>query len=116
MADDPEPKVVAVPEPTIHEAMRLSGPTGAVGYGAQLSFDQAVKRRMAGQDLVVIGEDKKANRKLAQKIEEGIGGRWVLHLPHRRHPDGLPHYQQVAPPPHGHAFYDVDNRKARRNP
>jgi hypothetical protein len=71
---------------------------------------------MAGKDIVVVGEDKKANRQLAQKIEEGVGGRWVFHLPHRSRPDGLPHYQQKSPPPQGHAFYEVDNRKARSKP
>src|SRR5437868_13238551 len=98
--------------PMSHEAERVSGPSGAVQYGVELTLAQAVSRRKAGLDIVVVGADKLANRKLAQEVEAAVG-RYVFHLPHDR-PEALPHFQQRTPPPEGHTFYEVDHRKARK--
>jgi hypothetical protein len=117
MADAVQPQAEADPQPaalpTIYEAKRVPGPSGAVECGAALTLQEAVKRRMAGSDVVVVGgADKTANRRLAQQIEATVGS-YMLHPP-QAGPESLPHYQQRTPPPEGHAFYEVDNRKARR--
>lgn len=114
----PQPTAVTPPPqpPTIHEAERASGPTGAVLSGAVLDFNAAVIRRQTGLDVVVCGEDVSANRRLAGAIEAAVG---VCRRedPHRRAgPLALPHFQQETPPPEGHAFYETANRKARKRP
>jgi hypothetical protein len=111
-----KPKPAAGP-PTIHEATRASGPSGAVLKGAEIDFAAAVARRRAGQDIVVCGEDVKANRSLARAIEEAVGP-CKRQEPHDllAGPFALPHFQQKTQPPAGHSFYETPNRKARKNP
>src|SRR5947209_15866246 len=88
--------------PMIHEASRASGSSGAVGYGAELSYDAAVERRRQGEDVVVRGHNKTQNRRKAGAIEAEVG-KAERHSPHpTAGPQALPHYQQVAPPPKGH--------------
>lgn len=102
--------------PTIHEAERASGPSGAILSGAVIDFKEAVARREAGLDVVVCGADVAANRRLAGAIEAAVGA-CQRSDPHRRAgPLALPHFQQDAPPPEGHTFYETANRKARKRP
>ncbi|HEY7156304.1 MAG TPA: hypothetical protein VH575_20220 [Gemmataceae bacterium] len=112
----PQPVAATQPSapPSIHEAERASGPSGAVLAGTVMDFSAAVARRQAGLDVVVCGEDVAANRRLAGAIETTVG---VCQRsdPHRRAgPLALPHFQQDTPPPEGHTFYETANRKARK--
>lgn len=112
----PQPVAVTQPSapPTIHEAERASGPSGAVLAGTVLDFHTAVARRQAGLDVVVCGEDVAANRRLAGAIEAAVGA-CQRSDPHRRAGSlALPHFQQDAPPPDGHTFYETAHRKARK--
>jgi hypothetical protein len=112
MADNPK----AVPLPTIHEAERASGPSGAVLYGSEIDLDTAVARRKMGMDVVVRGEDHRANRQLANRIEAAAGPA-ERQDPHKQAgPMVLPHYQQKHKPPEGHTFYETNKRKARKKP
>jgi len=105
-----------LPSPTIHEAERASGPSGAILSGAVIDFNAAVARRQAGLDVVVWGGDAAANRRLAGAIEAAVGA-CQRSDPHRRAgPLALPHFQQDAPPPEGHTFYETAKRKARKRP
>ncbi len=101
--------------PTIHEAERASGPSGAVLHGAELTVEQAVARRAAGGDVVVRGDDINANRRLAEQIEAAVGP-YLRMAPHRRSagPLALPHFQQSDPSHPGHTFYETPTVKAQR--
>lgn len=84
-------------------------------YGAELGVDAAVARRKNGLDIVVRGDDADANRRLAERIEAGVGPTPIRQAPHRRAgPLALPHCQQEAQPPEGHTFYETERRKAKR--
>ncbi len=100
--------------PTIHEAERASGPSGAVLWGAEITQAEAVARRSAGLDVVVRGDDQKANRRLAGAIEAAAGPCYRSEPHERAGPAALPHWQQEIAPPAGHCFYETDRRKARR--
>jgi hypothetical protein len=105
--------------PTICEAERVSGPSGAILKGAELTFDEAVSRRQAGKDVVVCGADVDANRHLAGKVEAAVGLRTGPQKPHTKAgPHALPHFHQVSRDPDGHCFYETDNprKKARTKP
>lgn len=113
----PQPTASAPPPqpPTIHEAERASGPSGAVLLGAVLDFNTAVIRRQTGLDVVVCGAVVTTNRRWAGAIEAAVGTS-QRNDPHRRAgPLALPHFQQ-ATPPEGHTFYETANRKARNRP
>jgi hypothetical protein len=101
------------PSVSIHKATRASGPSGAVYKGAAITFEEAVERRKAGLDVVVCGDDRRANRQRASEIEGAIGA-WLREPPH---PDAgekaLPHFHQASRSP-GHCFYETENRKAVR--
>jgi hypothetical protein len=112
------PGAAQPPAPTIHEAERAGGPSGAVLRGIEIDFATAVSRRRSGQDVVVCGDDVNANRRLAEQIEGAVGP-YVRMAPHRRHagPRALPHCQQQDPSHLGHSFYETPNlRAARRRP
>ncbi len=113
----PAASALPAPAPTIHEAERASGASGAVLWGAEIDLAAAVARRQANEDVVVRGGDLDANRALAQAIEAAVG-RYMRGPPHKRSagPLALPHFQQVTPPPDGHTFYETDKRKARKRP
>src|SRR4051795_11474659 len=101
MSNDPADSAVAPPPPppTIHEAEPASGPSGAILYGPEIDFDAAVARRRAGQDVVVRGQDQRANRRLAQAIEAAVGP-CIRSDPHdKAGPLALPHYQPKPRPP-----------------
>jgi hypothetical protein len=107
------PRPAAAP-PKIHEATLASGPSGVVLKGAEIDLATAIARRQAGLNVVVCGDDAKANRGVAQAIES-VAGRWMRQDPHRNAgPHSLPHLQQVQQPPQGHTFYETANRRARR--
>ena len=115
MTPQPTSSIPSSP-PTIQEAERASGPSGAVLAGTIIDFHAAVARRQAGLDVVACGEDVVANRRLAGAIEGAVGA-CQRNDPHRRAgPLALPHFQQDAPPPQGHTFYETANRKARKRP
>jgi hypothetical protein len=107
-------------EPKIHDATLASGPSGAVLKGAEIDFAAAVVRRKSGENIVVCGDNVKANRALAQAIEAAVGPATKCQVPHQRTAGSaaLPHFQQVNQSHPGHSFYETDNlrRKARKNP
>jgi hypothetical protein len=73
-----------------------------------------VARRKTGMDIVVRGDNLKANRLLANRIESAVGPA-KRQDPHKRAgPLVLPHYQQAETPPEGHSFYETTKRKARK--
>src|SRR5438132_211846 len=98
-----DPALSRLPVPTIHEAERESGPSGAILFGAEIAVEEAVARRQKGLDVVVRGNDTDANRKHAESIERRVGPTPLRQAPHRRAgPLALPHYQQEDQPPEGH--------------
>ena len=102
-------------EPTIHEAERASGPSGAVEGGPALTVAEAVQRRKDGSDIVVRGPNQGKNRQRAQEIETAVGTPITHDVPHARAgPLALPHFHQVSRDPDGHSFYELGNRKAKR--
>jgi len=112
------PVLTPPPPATIHEADRATGPSGAVVRGAEIAFDAAVARRVAGLDVVVCGDDLATNRDLAQRIEAAVGP-YLRMAPHRRSAGrrALPHFQQQDPDHPGHTLYETPNlRAARRQP
>ena len=95
--------------PTIHEATLASGPSGAVLKGAEIDMAAAIARPQASLDIVVCGDDRKANRAVAQRIEAAVGP-YESQDPHKRAgPHALPHFQPEPRPPDGHSFYETDN-------
>jgi hypothetical protein len=109
------PRPAAAP-PKIHEATLAPGPSGAVLKGAEIDMAAAVAPRQAGLDIVVCGDDRKANRAIAQQIEVAVGP-YESQDPHKRAgPRALPHFQPDPRGPDGHSFYETDNpqRKARK--
>jgi hypothetical protein len=112
--EGPVPPPPPPPPPTIHEAELASGPSGAVEYGAEIDHPAAVARRQAGGDVVVRGNDLRANRALARSIEDAVGP-CIRSDPHDGvGPLALPHFQPRPRPPEGHTFYETQTRKARR--
>jgi hypothetical protein len=100
----------------------VPGPDGAVAYLAELTEEEAVARRTAGQDVVVRGPDggmdaatARAVKAVARRIEEAVGP-CFLEPAHLRSAgrQALPHFHQQDRSP-GHTFYeDSSGRKARR--
>lgn len=101
--------------PTIHEATRATDGSGAVIKAAEIDEASAVDSRNTGRDIVVCGEDEKANRKQASDIETAVGP-WLRQQKHKYSagPQALPHFQQKTPPPNGHSFYETGKAKARK--
>lgn len=105
----------STPEPTIHEAERESGPSGAVLRGPELDFAAAVACRQAGEDVVICGADTDANRRLAYQVEQAVGPPSRPQAPHKNAgPLSLPHFHQNNRKPEGHTFYETDKRKAKK--
>jgi hypothetical protein len=100
---------------TIHEAELASGPSGGVLRGAEIDFDTAVARRQAELDVVVCGDDLKANRRQAEQIESAVGP-FVRSAPHKQAagPRALPHFQQQEEDHEGHTFYETPNLRTMR--
>ena len=109
-------KPVAGPaETTTCEAERIPGPDGVVERGANpLSDGDAVARLKAGQDIVVCGAQRRANRNKARELTKAAFGDFEEDEPH----DGrmaLPHFH---PPAHvaqrAHAFFEAPPRLAKK--
>jgi hypothetical protein len=111
-----EPQGTGQRETTIHEAELASGPSGAVEWSKELTFDEAVNRRKNEKDIVVRGKDETANRRLAGKVEATVGPASRPQFPHTntagRH--ALPHFHQRSRSPAGHSFYETRHLKARK--
>jgi hypothetical protein len=101
------------PIPRIHEAELASGAPGGVIRGIEIDLATAVARRQSGENVVVCGDDLKANRRLAEQIEAAVGP-CVRSAPHKQHagPRALPHFQQQDPAHQGHTFYETAQQKA----
>ncbi len=90
MADATNPAQPAEPDsaqpapPTIHEVELASGASGAVIRGAEIDRAVAIARRQNGANVVVCGDDLKANRALAQGIEGAVGP-YLRSAPHKQH-------------------------------
>jgi hypothetical protein len=100
---------------TIHEAELASGASGGVFRGGAIDFDTAVAMRRAGKNVVVCGDDLKANRRQAEQIEAAVGP-WVRSAPHKQSagPRALPHFQQRQESHEGHTFYETPNLRAMK--
>lgn len=100
---------------TIHEAELVSGTSGGVLRGAEIDFAAAVVRRQAGENVVVCGDELKANRKQAEQIEAAVGP-YLRSAPHKQSagPRALPHFQQQDVNHEGHTFYETPNLRAMR--
>ncbi len=83
--------------------------------GAEIDFGTAVARRQVEQDVVVCGDDLKANRRQAEQIESAVGP-YVRSAPHKQSagPRALPHFQQQEGSHEGHTFYETLNLRAMR--
>jgi hypothetical protein len=103
------------PKPTIHEAELASGASGGVYRGAEIDLATAVARRQNGENVLVCGDDLKANRRLAEQVEAVVGP-YVRSAPHKRYADprALPHFQQQNAEHEGHTFYETAQQKAIR--
>jgi hypothetical protein len=64
-----EPSATAPPMPTIHEAELASGASGAAIRGTEIDMGTAVARGQRGENVVVCGDDLKANRRLAASTD-----------------------------------------------
>ncbi len=72
---------------------------------------EAESERKAGNDIVVCGIDVRANRPLAQQIEQNANGPTVGDPP-QAGSKSLPHFHPVSRQPGGHAFYETVKRKS----
>jgi hypothetical protein len=112
-----KPKPAPAEPPRIFEATLEPGPTGFVRFGVEITLEKAIARRKAGGDVVVRGEEIKANERLAREIEAAIGP-YKQEPPHKDSgPHALPHFQPDRRPPDGHTFYETNNprRKSRKS-
>jgi hypothetical protein len=102
-----------LPEATrVHAAELVGGPDGFVEWGAELTDEQAVARRLEGLEIVARGQNARAR---ARAIESTVGP-VVESPPHERSagPRALPHFHQYSRSPAGHAFYETRGVRARR--
>ena len=118
MTTDPTQTAAAAattPASTIHEAELAPGASGAVVRGVEIGFAAATALRRSRKNVVVCGDDLRANRGLAQKIE-ATAGPYVRGVPHKRSagPKALPHFQQQDRDHEGHTFYETPNLRAVR--
>ncbi len=109
-------KAASAAPPRIYEAVLEPGPSGYVLRGAELTLSEAIARRKSGENVVVYGDDLKANARMARQIEAAVGP-YKQEPPHKesgRH--SLPHFQPDPRPPEGHTFYETNNpqRKSRK--
>jgi hypothetical protein len=109
------PAPTAPPPVTIHEAELASGPSGGVIRCAVIDVAAAVARRQRGENVVVCGDDLKANRRQAEQIEAAVGP-YLRSAPHRQSAGrrALPHFQQQDEDHEGHTFYETPNLRAMR--
>jgi hypothetical protein len=105
---------VTPPPVTIYEAERIPGPDGTVERGAELEEDEAIVRLKGGQDIVVCGAQRRANRNKARELTEAAFGGFVEDLPHEGRM-ALPHFHPPNRTPENvHAFFEAPPRHARK--
>jgi hypothetical protein len=100
---------------TVYAAEAMPSPDGTVEWwGSPLSDADATSRLQSGQDIVVRGAERPANRnKARQLMVAGYGGA-EPHEPHKGRM-ALPHFHPPGCMPPGiHAFYETTKRHARR--
>ena len=110
MATAPEPAEVV-----IYEAERIPGPDGAVQRGDTAITDEAaVARLQGGEDIVVCGEERRANRNKARELTEAAFGGFEEDEPHQGRM-ALPHFHPPArDPDETHAFFEAPPKHARK--
>ena len=102
------PEKEPLPEPTIHEA-ELGGSSGAVIWEPEITIEVAADRRRKEKEIVVRGNNSRANRSRAREVEEKVGIS-KAEFPHASAgPRALPHFHQKSRSPSGHSFYETDN-------
>jgi len=110
VASTEEPAVVA-----IYEAERIAGLDGAVQRGdAPLSEADAIARLQGAEDIVVCGEQRRANRNKARELTEAAFGGFEEDEPHQGRM-ALPHFHPPdRDPDETHAFFEAPPRHARK--
>ena len=107
--------------PKIFAADAPANVNGAVfWHGCELTVEAAINLRRSGQNIVVRGNDKMTNRRIAEQIEAGVG-QYTTDKPHKTSAGqgALPHCHQVPDAagnrvPAGHSFYEVDKTKSKK--
>ncbi|HJT76457.1 MAG TPA: hypothetical protein VJ739_04575 [Gemmataceae bacterium] len=105
----------AGPAVAVYEAERIPGPDGAVERGATpLAEGVAVLRLQAGNDVVVCGPVRRANRNKARELMTAAFGGFEEDMPHEGRM-ALPHFHPPGHTPAGvHAFYEAPPRHAKK--
>jgi hypothetical protein len=100
---------------TIYEAERIPGPDGAVQRGDNpISEPNAVARLQAGEDIVVCGGERRANRNKARELMTTAFGGFEEDEPHQGRM-ALPHFHPTDRTPEGiHAFFEAPPRHAKK--
>jgi hypothetical protein len=101
--------------PRVYKATR--GSQGKVIRGIEITEAVAVAEYAGGNDVVVCGDETRANRSFARRIASTVGP-CRMAVPHTKTagPYALPHFQPDPRPPLGHVFYETEHRKAALNP
>ena len=96
----------APPAPTPFRAERLSGPDGTVEWwGDPLAEADAITRLQNGDDVVVRGPSRRANRDAAMRLADRAFGGHEEDQPHQG-PMALPHFHPRGHSPEVHVFFD----------
>jgi hypothetical protein len=79
---------------------------GVVRRIGAITLAEAIDLRRNGEDVVVCGDDRGANRRLAGHIERTANGNAIAHPPHHASAGirALPHWQPNPRPPEGHTY------------
>ena len=91
------------------------GSQGRVICELEITEAQAIAERKAGKYIVVCGGEGKANRIVAQRIENAVGLNRRQDGHEREGPFALPHFQPVRRPPDGHSFYETTGKRAAKH-
>jgi len=98
----------------VYEAERIPGPDGAVERGdAPISDDDAIVRLKGGGDIVVCGEERRANRYKARELTEAAFGDSVEDAHHEGRM-ALDHFHPGGRTPEVHAFFEAKPRHAKK--
>jgi hypothetical protein len=105
----------APPSVDVYEAERIPGPDGTVERGdTPITDAAAVVRLQAGQDIVVCGPQRRANRNKARDLTQAAFGGFLEEEAHEGRM-ALPHFH---PPNHNpeciHAFFEARPKHARK--
>ncbi len=94
------------PIPTLFRAERASGPDGAVEWwGGPLTQAEAIARLNGGEDVVVRGTSRQANRTAAMHLVDAAFGGHEEDQPHQGSMS-LPHLHPMGRKPEVHVFFD----------